>query len=328
MGGASRPRQRAAEAASGEEEGALRVAKPKVDEIRAWLRGQLEDAGAGAPGRPGRVLLLSGPSGSCKKTAVRVLAAEAGLRVLEWSAPVPTLYGEHRYISDGAPKHGAVDLPYESKLESFLRWMRSLTTRAPLALRPAPEPGAGPGRAPAGAAGGGTVILVDDLPAVNEGNAAGIQSLVDAFTAAHRVSMHPLVLCAATGGGAGGAGRATGFRAAPADGDGRKAVSGAAFRGCLRAIADALGSCDAPCAQVSLNPITKREVARAVASRIEAIGAAAPRDRVDVIVEAAGGDLRQAMLLAEAHCRREPPEEAPAKARATKPGDSPRSSTR
>ena len=34
------------------------------------------------------------------------------------------------------------------------------------------------------------------------------------------------------------------------------------------------------------------------------------------------------LVRAEAHCRREPPEEAPAKARATKPGGSPRSSTR
>ena len=44
---------------------------------------------------------LPGPPGSCKSTAVRVLAKEVGFEVQEWSAPTPTLWSEHVYQVEG-----------------------------------------------------------------------------------------------------------------------------------------------------------------------------------------------------------------------------------
>jgi len=40
-------------------------------------------------------VLLAGPPGCGKSTAVRVIAAGMGYDVTEWEAPVPTLWSEH-----------------------------------------------------------------------------------------------------------------------------------------------------------------------------------------------------------------------------------------
>ena len=40
---------------------------------------------------------LTGPPGCCKSSMVRVLADELGFDVVEWTAPTPTMWCEHKY---------------------------------------------------------------------------------------------------------------------------------------------------------------------------------------------------------------------------------------
>jgi ABC-type ATPase involved in cell division len=42
-----------------------------------------------------QVCFIAGPSGCGKTSTVRVLAAENGVEVTEWTTPTPTLWAEH-----------------------------------------------------------------------------------------------------------------------------------------------------------------------------------------------------------------------------------------
>jgi hypothetical protein len=79
----------------------LAVHPKKVAEVRTWLEHCAETrarraAGVGYP-RP-LVLVVTGPPGCGKSTAVRVLARALGFDVAEWAPPVPTLWSESQYL--------------------------------------------------------------------------------------------------------------------------------------------------------------------------------------------------------------------------------------
>ncbi|KAA6423947.1 MAG: hypothetical protein FRX49_05906 [Trebouxia sp. A1-2] len=76
----------------------LAVPKKKVGEVRDWL---LADHGPS-------LLLLSGPSGCGKTSTIRVLAAENGAEVTEWTTPTPTLWAE--YVQQASLGHIAPSL--------------------------------------------------------------------------------------------------------------------------------------------------------------------------------------------------------------------------
>ncbi|KAL0028271.1 hypothetical protein WJX79_006444 [Trebouxia sp. C0005] len=82
----------------------LAVPKKKVGEVRDWL---LADHGPS-------LLLLSGPSGCGKTSTIRVLAAETGAEVTEWTTPTPTLWAE--YVQQRA---AGISGTYSSKLDDF-----------------------------------------------------------------------------------------------------------------------------------------------------------------------------------------------------------------
>ncbi|ACO68831.1 predicted protein [Micromonas commoda] len=96
------------------------VAKKKLDSIREWISNS-EQPGAS------RIMLITGPSGSGKSAAVRLVAAETNLELHEWCAPVPTLWEDFRYI----------DLPsasYTSKVDEFLAFIARAFRYSPLDL--------------------------------------------------------------------------------------------------------------------------------------------------------------------------------------------------
>ena len=51
--------------------------RKKLELLRSWF------AKFGIPGEP-RIMLITGPSGSGKSVAIRLIAAEANKRLLEW----------------------------------------------------------------------------------------------------------------------------------------------------------------------------------------------------------------------------------------------------
>lgn len=130
------------------------VAKKKLDSIREWISNS-EKPGAS------RIMLITGPSGSGKSAAVRLVAAETNLELHEWCAPVPTLWEDFRYI----------DLPsasYTSKVDEFLAFIARAFRYSPLDL--GLETGVGEHKDQGKQVSKFTrkkFLLVDDLPFVN-----------------------------------------------------------------------------------------------------------------------------------------------------------------
>lgn len=85
----------------------LAVHPKKVSEVREWLEAQQRASCRFPPKHqqqlllppPPRLLIVSGPPGCGKSTTVRVLASELGFDVLEWVAPLPTLWDEHAHLN-------------------------------------------------------------------------------------------------------------------------------------------------------------------------------------------------------------------------------------
>ena len=176
----------------------LCVAPKKVAEVRDWLRSRVPSLradhgnhGGGVVVGSGRVLLLTGPTGCGKSTAVELLCAELGLRLLRWSAPTPTLWHEHAYQGDLAAG-------YVSKQREFEEFLSRSTIMSQIPLGPSGSGGGGGGGLAFGKSvrAGGTVVLIDDLPATN--GFQKHQELVDSLRRFCGSSRHPVVLCLST----------------------------------------------------------------------------------------------------------------------------------
>ena len=98
--------------------------KKKLDLLRNWL------ANYGRQGEP-RIMLIAGPSGSGKSAAVRLIAAEANKRLLEWKAPVPTLWQDFNYSCCSGSA-------YSSKLDDFVSFITRASQYLPLSDIPVP----------------------------------------------------------------------------------------------------------------------------------------------------------------------------------------------
>jgi cell cycle checkpoint protein len=107
----------------------LCVHPKKLDEIASWLSAARAEIDLGlAPSR--RVLVLSGPTGCAKSTAARVLAAEAGFELVQWTPP-------RSLAALGGAGHG----DGESRLGEFENFVRSASRPVALSLAPARRAG-------------------------------------------------------------------------------------------------------------------------------------------------------------------------------------------
>jgi len=213
--------------------------------------------------RPGRALILSGPPGSGKSCAARLLAAERGYAVREWVAPMPTLWAERELA--GFPA-------YESKMDAFEAWLQRARTLAPLPFAPSllSKPASKPAAAVSPAA--SSLLLLEELPPC--ASQAAKQRLAAALALLAHPSRFPVILILddedAPGGGA--------------DSDSRLGV---------RELARLLEQRGA--AHIQLNPATKAELSKLLArvSASEGLGLSAAQTAQ--CAEASRGDARAAL---------------------------------
>ncbi|XP_052150173.1 cell cycle checkpoint protein RAD17 isoform X1 [Oryza glaberrima] len=119
----------------------LSVHKKKVEDVKKWLEEKLR-APKGTFG--GWTLVLTGQAGVGKSATIKAIAAELGVEICEWTAPVPTLWTEHLHANSG--------LGYISKLEEFENFVEKI--RKYSLLSPTNF----------GSQRKHTIILIDDIP--------------------------------------------------------------------------------------------------------------------------------------------------------------------
>ncbi|CAK0786199.1 hypothetical protein CVIRNUC_009412 [Coccomyxa viridis] len=247
----------------------------KVQEIRGWLELQRQP-GLQCPAP--RMLLLSGPAGCGKSAVLQVLAKELGFVPCEWQPPVPTLWHEHRYQSDGGSA-------YSSKLDDFEAFV-ARSKLAALQLQPSnPQPPSQQTQASQSQPGTQVqrkLTVVDDVP--HAGDPVQRRRLTELLVQLARSSRFPVALIV------------TGSHAPSGDASRSGGSSrGASFQGWHRDIQTALEASGV--AHISCNPITANNAAKALLRAAEAEQMPLSKEQAQSIAEAASGDLRNAMKM-------------------------------
>ena len=250
----------------------LVVAPKKLEVLRSWLASQ---ASSPAGARPGRCLLLTGPPGCGKATALRVLAAAAGFRVSEWVPPTLTSWAEAT-LTGGT---------YESQLTTFEMWLQRARSVAPLVLEAIEQHRAVPhadsaSAAPPPPAHRPPLLVLQDIP-LSFGSAAGAKErLLSSLSSLVLCSRFPAVFVLTDADGAEG-GRADGRLGT------RELVSWLEGRGVER---------------LSLNPVTKAETARLLQRVASAEGKHISAAEAADMADASKGDVRGALATLQMRC--------------------------
>ncbi|DBA75164.1 hypothetical protein WJX77_005220 [Trebouxia sp. C0004] len=261
----------------------LAVQKKKVGEVRDWL---LADYGPS-------LLLLSGPSGCGKTSTVRVLAAENGIELTEWTTPTPTLWAEH--VQQRA---AGISGTYTSKLDDFEDFVSHAKLGVlPLRTANATEPAGNKDqiyRACQGSFDGGKqyggrpissqqpcvpakkLLLIEDLP--NFADAQQRQRLADLLGSIAGVAKCRVVITATVSTSQGGQDRAS---------------AASANQGLHKELLAAMNAAGA--AHISFNPVTKAHMDKALQQACAESGIQLPGDVVTGIADSASGDLRNGL---------------------------------
>ncbi|BDA49102.1 Cell cycle checkpoint protein RAD17 [Coccomyxa sp. Obi] len=254
--------------------------KKKIQEIGGWLELQKEP---GLNCKAPRLLVLSGPPGCGKSTALHVLAKEMGFDLCEWQPPVPTLWNEHRYhLADGG-------LQYTSKLDDFETFvahskLSSLSLQPSTASSEASASQAASQQSqnqPVPQQARVKLVVIDDLPhTAGAEQRARLAAALGALAAAARFPVVIIVTVSSTQGG-------------PDD-------RGSAWHGLHKELQAALNVVGV--AQISCNPITDNNAAKALQRVAAAEGMPLSKEQALSIAHNAAGDLRSALDMLQLLC--------------------------
>lgn len=244
----------------------------KLESLRGWLDGALSGRGA-------KTLALTGPPGCGKASAVRCVAAERGMEVMEWEAPTPTLWREHAHVRDA---FGGDGLEYASKVDHFVDYVDRATKYAPLSFlrrsdasssKPTTKDGVGDRR---------VVLLIRDVPNSDE---SGRARILEAMRTLARACRQPCAVILT-------------------EQEDASAVSGALERGRgelstreLRAAMEQSGAMS-----LNFNAVTTAAMTKALLRVCEAERFEVNKSQIDAIVMSSHGDVRSALSALEFWC--------------------------
>ncbi|EOD15359.1 hypothetical protein EMIHUDRAFT_211526 [Emiliania huxleyi CCMP1516] len=255
--------------------------KKKVEELRQWLATADASLQLGLPPSP-RMLVLSGPPGCAKSTALRVLAGEAGFEICEW------LEGRAlRWVSEGerAGAGPSAHTGYESRLSQFAHFLSSSLRTLSLSIAAAGPARGGGSESGEGAGGSGAstptaavglrrrLVLLEELP-VGSSSGARTQELLEQqrrmLRSALETARFPvaLVLCSDA------------------------SVSTAKQ---LETLLGPAAACPQLTCHVACNPVADTLLTRALRSVAAAEGVSLAAEQLTALARASNGDLRHAL---------------------------------
>ncbi|KLO11926.1 Rad17-domain-containing protein [Schizopora paradoxa] len=124
-------------------EGDLAVHQKKVESVRRWLEEALDGGPSGKLKKYRKLLVLAGPAGTAKTSALRVLSKEMNFDILEWKNSFDEAYREDDYFDR------------ESLIQKFDAFLTRASTCHPLASGASTSTAANSSR---------KVILLEDMP--------------------------------------------------------------------------------------------------------------------------------------------------------------------
>ena len=154
----------------------IAVNKKKVSDVRNWIQSAIDNSEK-------KLLVLTGPSGSGKTAAVRLIAKQLGLDVVEWENPVnqnifETIWNEYQRKAD---RNGRWGIDYVPVLNAFNDFICSATRSNALKLVNSSDNRK-------------KLVLVEDWPLLQSQSAkTTIQNILRSFLRSPH-SSHPLIL--------------------------------------------------------------------------------------------------------------------------------------
>jgi cell cycle checkpoint protein len=245
----------------------------KMDALRSWLDGALSGRGA-------KALVLTGPPGCGKASAVRCVAAERGMELMEWEAPTPTLWREHAHVRDA---FGGDGLEYASKVDHFVDYVDRATKYAPLAfLRRSVGSSSKPMKSKDGVGDRRVVLLIRDVPNSDE---SGRARILEAMRTLARACRQPCAVILT-------------------EQEDASAVSGALERGrgelSTRELRGAMEQSGAT--TLNFNAVTTAAMTKALQRVCEVERFELNKAQIDAIVMSSHGDVRSALSALEFWC--------------------------
>ncbi|KAH9855575.1 Rad17-domain-containing protein [Lenzites betulinus] len=289
------------------EEG-LAVHKKKVQDVRQWLREASEGGPSGKLKKYRRILVLTGPAGTAKTAAIRVLSKELGYEIIEWRNSMDEQFALDRDSTSG---WGSVD--YEGLSEKFQAFLTRASSCRPLfspqnplqsssqTSRSSQKPlSSSSNTIASSSAPKRQLILLEDLPNVlHPATQISFHSALENFASSPDAGAAPLVIIISD----------AGVRGMNPEDDGPRFKPRAKEAMDVRNVLPPSLLHSPYVTQISFNPIAATYMRNALKTLLDrhfaspsAPGVRPSKDVLDVIVESSNGDIRSAVMALQFAC--------------------------
>ncbi|OCH87008.1 P-loop containing nucleoside triphosphate hydrolase protein [Obba rivulosa] len=276
----------------------LAVHKKKVQDVRQWLLEAFQGGLNGKLKKYRRILALTGPAGTGKTAAIRVLARELDFDILEWRNAMDERfsteddYGEYEGLSEKFQSF----LARAARCSSLFSTPASSATLSQLSS-------ASSSTAPATSTSQARrqIILLEDLPNIlHAGTRDAFHAALEAFINSAEPGVAPIVLIISDAGVRGESGDADVGGGASAWRTRREAVD-------VRSVLPQTMLGSPFVTQIGFNPVAPTYLRKALQNLLRThfsrnVGTPPSKEVVDLVVESSNGDIRSAVMALQFAC--------------------------